>query len=115
MVDELVNKGFDRASGQICFNVKRIYVHRDHHREFLDRYTAAVDRLVVGDGLDPRSTMGPVNNRPQFDRVTALVERTRDSGATVTTVGSRLDPAGWEDGLFLLPSIVSEVPPVPRW
>lgn len=110
MVDELVKSVFT-ASGQICFNVKRIYVHRDHHREFLDRYTAAVDRLVVGNGLDPRSTMGPINNRPQFDRVTALVERTRDSGATVTTVGSRLDPVGWEDGLFLLPSIVSDVPP----
>lgn len=110
MVDELVRSVFT-ASGQICFNVKRIYVHRDHHREFLDRYTAAVDRLVVGDGMDPRSTMGPVNNRPQFDRITALVERTRDSGAAVTTVGSRLDPAGWDDGLFLLPSVVSDVPP----
>lgn len=110
MVDELVRSVFT-GTGQICFNVKRIYVHRDHHREFLDRYTAAVDRLVVGDGLDPRSTMGPLNNRPQFERVTALLERTRDSGATVTTVGSRLDPGTWDDGLFLLPSVVSDVPP----
>jgi aldehyde dehydrogenase len=109
MVDELV-KGVFTGSGQICFNVKRIYVHRDHHDEFLARFTAAVDRLVVGDGSDPRSTMGPVNNRPQFDRVTALVDRTRNSGATVATVGSRLDPAGWDDGLFLLPSVVSGLP-----
>ena len=110
LVDELVKSVFT-ASGQICFNVKRIYVHRDHHAEFLDRYTAAVDQLVVGNGLDPRTTMGPVNNRPQFDRVTALVERTRAAGATVRTVGTRLDPAGWDDGLFLLPSVVSDIAP----
>ncbi|MGY1840282.1 MULTISPECIES: aldehyde dehydrogenase family protein [unclassified Modestobacter] len=110
LVDELVQSVFT-ASGQICFNVKRIYVHRSHHDEFVARYTAAVDRLVVGDGLDPRSTMGPVNNRPQFERVTALLERTRAEGATVTTLGTALDPAGWEDGYFLLPSVVTDVRP----
>ncbi|MBB3674546.1 aldehyde dehydrogenase family protein [Modestobacter versicolor] len=110
LVDELVQSVFT-ASGQICFNVKRIYVHRSHHDEFVERYTAAVDRLVVGDGLDPRSTMGPVNNRPQFERVKGLLERTRAAGATVTTLGRRLDPDTWDDGYFLQPTVVTDVEP----
>ncbi|MCZ2827564.1 aldehyde dehydrogenase family protein [Modestobacter sp. VKM Ac-2986] len=110
LVDELVQSVFT-ASGQICFNVKRIYVHRSHHADFVERYTAAVDRLVVGDGLDPRSSMGPVNNRPQFERIQGLLERTRAAGATVTTLGSKLDPDGWDDGYFLLPSVVTDVAP----
>jgi aldehyde dehydrogenase len=110
LVDELV-QGVYSASGQICFAVKRIYVHQAHHREFVDRYLDAVDRIVVGDGLDPRATMGPVNNVAAFDRITALVERTRGQGATVHELGSRLDPDGWGDGLFLAPTVVTDIEP----
>jgi aldehyde dehydrogenase len=110
LVDELVQSVFT-ASGQICFNVKRIYVHRTHYPDFLDRYSAAVDRLVVGDGLDARSTMGPVNNRPQFERIKGLLERTRAEGATVTTLGTKLDPDGWDGGYFLLPTVVTDLEP----
>lgn len=110
LVDELV-KAVYSASGQICFDVKRIYVHRAHYREFVDRYVEAVDQIVVGDGLDPRATMGPVNNVAAFDRITGLVERARDAGATVREVGSRLDPEGWEGGLFLRPTVVTDIDP----
>ncbi|MET8354180.1 MULTISPECIES: aldehyde dehydrogenase family protein [unclassified Micromonospora] len=110
LVDELVRSVFT-ATGQICFDVKRIYVHESHYVDFVARYVAAADRIVVGDGLDPGTTMGPVNNRPQYERLQGLIERTRASGATVRTVGTRLDPAGWDRGLFLMPSVVTDVEP----
>ncbi|NEK85568.1 aldehyde dehydrogenase family protein [Blastococcus saxobsidens] len=110
LVDELVQSVFT-ASGQICFNVKRIYVHRSHYEQFVERYTAAVDQLVVGDGLDSRSTIGPVNNRPQFERVQGLLDRTRAAGATVRTLGTALDPDTWDAGYFLHPTVVTDVEP----
>jgi aldehyde dehydrogenase len=110
LVDELV-KGVYSASGQICFDVKRIYVHQSHYDDLVDRFLRAVDRIVVGDGLDPRTTMGPVNNVPAFDRITALLERTRASGATVHELGSQLDPTTWHDGLFLRPAVVTDIAP----
>ena len=110
LVDELV-KGVFTTTGQICFAVKRIYVHRSRYNEFLERFVAAVDRIVVGPGSDPRSTMGPLNNRPQFKRVTELLDRTRATGATVQTLGRRLDPQDWDKGLFILPTVVTNVSP----
>ncbi|MBF9128828.1 aldehyde dehydrogenase family protein [Plantactinospora sp. S1510] len=110
LVDELVRAVFT-LSGQICFDVKRIYVHESHYADFVEQYVAAVDRIVVGDGLDPRTTIGPVNNRPQFERIQGLLDRTRTAGATVHTVGTKLDPVGWDRGLFLLPSVVTDVEP----
>lgn len=106
LVGELV-KGAFAASGQICFDVKRIYVHTSHYADFVERYTAAVDEIVVGDGLDPRSTMGPINNVPQHERITGLLERTRRSGATVRELGRKLDADAWDEGLFLLPTVVT--------
>jgi aldehyde dehydrogenase len=110
LAEELVRSVYS-ASGQICFDVKRIYVHEAHHADFVERFTAAADRLVVGDGLDPRVSMGPVSNRAQYDKVSGLIERTKASGATVRTVGRQLDPGSWDEGLFLLPSVVTDVDP----
>jgi aldehyde dehydrogenase len=108
LIDEFV-RGVYAGTGQICYNVKRIYVHRSHYPDFVERFTDAVDALVVGDGARQGVTMGPLNNEAQYRFVAALVDRTSSSGATVATVGTRLDPDSWDDGWFLLPSIASDL------
>ncbi len=110
LIDELV-RGVYALSGQVCFAIKRIYVHRSHYPDVLEGFLAAADRIVVGDGLRPGVTMGPVNNRAQFERVRALAARTRAAGATVREVGSKDDPAGWDEGYFFLPAVATDISP----
>ena len=50
------------SSGQICMAMKRLYVHESRYDEVVDGFTAACERAVVGDGLNPETTQGPVNN-----------------------------------------------------
>ncbi len=106
LISEFV-RGVYAGTGQICYNIKRIYVHRSLYEDFVDRFTSAVDQMVVGDGLEPDVTMGPLNNEAQFKFVDALVGRTRTNGATVATLGQRHDPTTWDDGWFILPSVVT--------
>ncbi len=106
LIDEFV-RGVYAGTGQICYNIKRIYMHRSHYPDFVERFTDAVDDLVIGDGMEESVTMGPLNNEPQYRFVDQLVDRTRSAGATVATVGSRRDPDSWDGGWFLLPSVVS--------
>lgn len=110
LIEELV-RGVYALSGQVCFAIKRIYVQRSHYRDVLDGFLAAADRIVVGDGLRPEVTMGPVNNRAQYERVRTLMERTREAGATVREAGRKDDPAGWDDGYFFRPAVVTEISP----
>jgi aldehyde dehydrogenase len=110
MARELVS-GVYTLSGQVCFNVKRIYVHASRYDQFVDRFTAAVDELVVGDGLDPRATMGPLNNRMQYDRVVSLVDGARAAGGTVRRLGHKLSERDWERGYFLPPMVVTGLAP----
>ena len=91
-----------RASGQVCVAIKRIYVHRSRFRELTDKLSASFDEVIVGDGLAPETTMGPLNNKSQFDFVTGLIAKCRH----VITKGRKLSPSTWSDGYFLLPSIV---------
>ena len=106
LISEFV-RGVYAGTGQICYNIKRIYVHRSHYQDFAVRFTDAVNDLVVGDGLVSAVTMGPLNNESQYNFVTQLVDRTRAQGAEVATVGSRRDAASWGDGWFVLPSVVT--------
>ena len=58
------------TSGQVCYAPKRLYVHRSL-RPVRRCFTAAAAGIRVGDGLDPAVTMGPLNNRAQYDTVHA--------------------------------------------
>jgi aldehyde dehydrogenase len=102
-------KGVFTGTGQICFNIKRIYVQSTIYQDFLEKFTSAVDEIVVGNGLDPESTMGPLNNRSQFDKVNELVSATSANGGKVTTLGRKLDQSAWENGYYMLPSVATQV------
>jgi aldehyde dehydrogenase len=94
-------------SGQVCYGVKRIYVDAGRLAEFTAAFTEMASRIVVGDGLDPRSTIGPVATRAGYDKVLALRAASEAAGAQVRVVGTKLDPEGWEEGYFVLPTVVT--------
>jgi len=93
-------------AGQVCCAVKRVYAPRARYDEVVDALAALAVDAVVGDGLDPATTMGPVNNRPQLEKVAALVEEARSGGALPAAGGRALDGPG----LFYAPTILRDVP-----
>jgi aldehyde dehydrogenase len=105
LINELV-RGTFMTSGQVCYAPKRLYVHRSHYTQFVEAFTAAAAELVVGDGLDPHVTMGPVNNAQQRRIVTDLIKSSRAEGARIKQVGSfrDIDPS---QGYFVRPTIVT--------
>ncbi|HKP43326.1 aldehyde dehydrogenase family protein, partial [Mycobacterium sp.] len=102
-------RGVYTRTGQICFAIKRIYVPRNVYRRFADAFCDRVNEYSVGHGLDPRVTFGPINNETQFKKVLDLLDRTRNSSATLVELGRKLDPASWENGYYVLPHVVLDV------
>lgn len=94
------------TSGQICFAIKRLFVHEDRADELIEALSAAVDATVVGDGLHPDTTMGPVNNRAQFENVSALISRAEKSGREIRELGRFQDGLDQTNGYFLRPRLV---------
>lgn len=95
-----------RAAGQVCVAVKRIYVHESRYLELVEKLAAAFDSRVVGDGLAPEVTMGPLSNKSQFDFVHGLLQRSKAQHCDVLVRGRKLDSASWGGGYFMQPSIV---------
>jgi acyl-CoA reductase-like NAD-dependent aldehyde dehydrogenase len=75
------------GAGQTCAAVERVYVDRRVYRDYLDRLTAAVTDIQLGDPMDPATQLGPLINRSQYDRVMAQVDDARRNGARVETGG----------------------------
>lgn len=107
-IPELVKSVYP-TSGQVCYAVKRIYVQEPLFDDFVDRFMAASDQLVVGDGLDPRTDLGPLINRKQLSFVEGLVADSNEHGARVATLGMKLDESSWERGYFHMPTVITNV------
>jgi acyl-CoA reductase-like NAD-dependent aldehyde dehydrogenase len=99
--------GVFTRSGQICFAVKRIYVHESRFQEFLDNMVERVKKMKVGHGIfDDNPTFGPVHNKDQFDSVNSLIEETKAAGCQVLQLGEKANPDEWNNGYYILPHIV---------
>ncbi|MBT2726131.1 aldehyde dehydrogenase family protein [Bacillus sp. ISL-75] len=110
--DEAIKRlrfGVLRAAGQVCSAIKRIYVHESRYEEVIDKLTKEFSRIRVGNGIQPDVEMGPLNNKSQYDYVNGLINRASESGANVITGGIQLDPESWEQGYFIMPTIITGV------
>lgn len=94
-----------RNSGQVCISPNRIFVQDGIH----DRFVAAVAKKVAGirvdQGMQEELVVGPMINQAGVDKVSALVEEAKESGAKVV-LGGRLHEKG---GLFYEPTVLAEL------
>ncbi len=102
------------TSGQRCTAASRLLVHRAVHDRFLDRLVDRVKTLRLGDGLDPRTDVGPVVNQPQYEKVLSYLQIGRDEGATVAVGGGPAKRDGLPPGYFIEPTIFVDVKPEMR-
>lgn len=95
-----------RGTGQICISSTRFLVQRKVYEQFTERFVAATRALVVGDGLDAATQVGPLANARQLDKMTSLVEDAVRQGARLLTGGHRIDGPGY----FFAPTVLADVP-----
>jgi len=99
---EKVYQGAMTNAGQICVAIKRAYVHESIYDEFLTEIIRIADAAIVDDGTKQGVTIGPVQNRMQFDKVSALLADAREKGQ-ILAGGAPLD----RPGFFIPPTIVA--------
>ena len=98
--------GIFAASGQTCIAGSRLLVQRPVLDRVLEGVVARARAIRMGDPLDESTEMGPVANRPQFDRITAMIEAARAEGAEILDKVAR--PVDASPGLFIPPTVVAD-------
>jgi acyl-CoA reductase-like NAD-dependent aldehyde dehydrogenase len=92
-------------SGQGCIAIKRVYVHESLYDAVCGELGRLARETVVGDGLEPGTQMGPLQNKAQFERVKGFLEDARQNG-TIVAGGGVLE----REGYFVQPTIVRDIP-----
>lgn len=93
-------------NGQSCIAAKRFIVVKDRAAEFLEGFVAAMDAVVVGDPMDPRTVVGPLVNEAQRDLLDAQVQDAVAKGAVVRAGGKKGDGPGY----YYPPTVLTDVP-----
>ncbi len=99
-----------QMTGQVCMAIKRIYVPAKRRDEFLESFCHAAESLVVGDGLEPAVTMGPLHTRKAQLRAEGLLEDAVYRGANVMNLGRVDNEATFSGGYFMRPVVVMDIP-----
>ncbi len=107
-VETAASKVFQAAmynAGQVCFAAKRIYAPRAMMDPLCEALANLAGAAKVGDGLNQDTTIGPIQNRMQYEKVLAFIEDAKAKGKIVAG-GQPLPGAGY----FIPPTIVRDLP-----
>ena len=94
-------------AGQICVAAKRIYIHEDIYDDLSKAIADYARTVVVGDGSQQGTGVGPIQNKKQFERVCELIQDAKDNGYKFLT-GGDVDPSGTG---YYVPITILDNPP----
>jgi acyl-CoA reductase-like NAD-dependent aldehyde dehydrogenase len=91
-------------SGQVCIALKRLYVHSSIYEHLCDAISKIANDAIAGDGMEPETQIGPIQNRRQFERIKKLISDAKDSGAKLASGGNFS-----EIGFSMRPTIIKDI------
>ena len=101
-VEQAVASKF-RNGGQTCVCANRIFVAEEVEEVFLEKFADAVSKLVVGEGLNEDTDIGPLIDEDAVDKVLEHIKDAKEKGARLVYGGNR------KHGQFVEPTIISGV------
>lgn len=108
MIPDLVKGSFYHA-GQVCVSVQRIYVNQEICNAFIEKFTEATNKLIVGNPLDVTTDVGPLINTNEVIRVEQWVNEAIEGGAKLISGGKRISDTFFEPTILFNPSENSKV------
>lgn len=87
-VKGVINGAFLNA-GQVCMGVKRIIIEDEIADEFAQRLVSETEKLVMGNPLDKKTTLGTLISEKAAKQVEETVNNAVDDGAEILTGGVR--------------------------
>ena len=97
-------------AGQVCAAPSRLLVPEDRFEDVARLAVQAAEAMVLGPPSDAATTLGPLANRMQFDRVEAIIAEAVSEGQPLLTGGPGR-PEGLKAGFYLRPTIFGPVDP----
>jgi len=102
---EMAIVGRMNNNGQSCVASKRFIAVEPIADEFLEKFTAKIAALKVGDPMDPKTQVGPLSSEEALQNLLDQVQRFEKAGATIVTGGKR----AFDTGAYMQPTLLSNL------
>lgn len=106
-VDYALNGVFFHA-GQICSAGARVMVQDGIHDRFVEALRQRMERIIVGNGFDEKTQMGPLISAEHLAKVQDYIEIAKGEGAKLLLGGTRPTDTTLQKGFFCMPTLFSE-------
>jgi acyl-CoA reductase-like NAD-dependent aldehyde dehydrogenase len=104
-----VISGIFAATGQTCIAGSRLLVQRSIHQRFVARLVEFAKTAQMGNPMNRDTQIGPVTNRPQFEKILKYIDIAKSEGAVAVLGGSVATRPECGDGWFVEPTIFDGV------
>jgi betaine-aldehyde dehydrogenase len=110
VVDGVISAMRFTRQGQSCTAGSRLFLHKAIFDDFLQRLTAKLEKLRIGDPLDEATDMGTIINRKQFERVCGYIaDGLAQRSARLLTGGLPPKEGPLAQGFFVQPTVFAGV------
>jgi betaine-aldehyde dehydrogenase len=99
------------GQGEVCSAGSRLILERKLADRFLPRLAEASSKIIVGDGADPKTEMGPLITPQHMERVLGYIDAGKSEGAEIICGGGRLMDQGRDRGNFVAPTVFVKTNP----
>jgi betaine-aldehyde dehydrogenase len=106
--------GIFAGQGEVCSAGSRLILERKIAEKFLPRLAEACRKIVVGDGAEAETEMGPLVSRAHMEKVLGYIKSGLDEGAKLLCGGHRIEKGALAEGNFVEPTVFVDVPPKAR-
>nr|WP_310200073.1 betaine-aldehyde dehydrogenase [Ancylobacter sp. 3268] len=96
------------SAGEVCSNGTRVFVHESVRPAFLEKLVARVEKMVIGDPLDPATQVGALISPSHMEKVLSYIARGRAGGAKLLTGGYQVTEGGLARGCFVAPTVFDD-------
>ncbi|MBO1329321.1 betaine-aldehyde dehydrogenase [Acetobacter suratthaniensis] len=96
------------SAGEICSNGTRVFVHVSIRDRFLAALKERVEKIRVGEPLDPQTQMGSLISQGHMEKVLEYIEIGKQEGARLLTGGHRVQDGALARGAFVAPTVFAD-------
>lgn len=97
---------FALNQGEICTCPSRLLIQEDIYDRFIAKVIDRVNKIQVGDPLDPNTMMGAQASKIQKDKIMSYIKLGKEEGAEVLTGGDENHVGeGFENGYYIKPTL----------
>lgn len=109
----VVRSGF-LNQGQVCLCGSRILVEDSVYDEFERAFVEAVEQMRIGDPADDSTDLGALISKDHLQKVQGYVDIAIEEGGRILTGGTPCLPSGFEEGNWMAPTVIADLPPESR-